>query len=209
MLGFEHEAVTLSYGPVLYIGKDGNLTQGSPLYAPQIESGNEFISNVLRKKRVAYPSATLYRSVEAKNVGGYPDIGTTTDFGLHSMLAMKGSVYFCSSPVCRYRVHSESESFSESAILSQLSLNDWVKKTNCLPKQLSLQLQEYSVGMVYRLGRYHAIRGNEKASSIALSVLLRICPSVKWKLMFFLFNFAPIRLLATIRRKLMQMDYLR
>lgn len=204
ILGFENKSISLSYGPVSYMETGGVLTNRTSQNAPQMESGNDFILNILRQERAAFPSATLYRTVLAKSAGGYPDIGTATDFGLHFMLAMNGPVYFCSFPVCRYRVHIESESFSESAILSQLRLHEWFKIEHCLPKKLSIELQQYSIEMVYQLGRYHAIRGNKRASSIALSVLLKIHPSPRWKWLFSFLNLAPIRFFGKIRRKILQ-----
>lgn len=192
--GFEHTSTFISYGTVSYIDKEGNLAKDHELYAPEVELGVEFISNMFEKKRAAYPSATLFRRLDAQKVGGYPSVGTAADLALHLMLAISGAVHFCPTPVCRYTVHSESLSYSESAILSHLNLHNWVNMKNFLPKKQRTQLQEYSLDMLYRLGRYHALRRNKQASDLALSVALRINPQVSYRLIFFLFNLAPVRL---------------
>lgn len=200
--GFCNDSISISYGLVSYIDKYGQITGEQKLYAPQNESGHEFILKVLQKKRVAYPSAVLYRTVEAREVGGYPDIGSATDFGLLMLLALKGLVFFYSHPVTKYRIHDDSLSLSEGAMLSQLSLYNWAKDIHHLQDIERQQLQQYCTEMIYKFGRNQALRGNDAASAKALAALNKIKPSFKWELKFFFFKLTPIRWLAIIRGKL-------
>lgn len=199
--GFASSTVRLSYGPVRNIGESGARTATGTLAAPAVESGRQFFANVIKGKRAAYPSATLFRVEAGKAAGGYPDIGTTADFGFHLLLALPGDVAFTSEPVTRYRVHPGAESYSRSAISSQLSLVEWINRADHSLAHHKAQIIRYSASMVYGWGRYHALRGNKDESRHARTVLRRIRPgSLRWMAICF-FELQPVRWLIARGKK--------
>lgn len=188
LLAFSDEAVVLSYSPVSYIDKDGVAMPGISLRAPHVEGGESFIANSLLSKRVSFPAATLYRTNEARRLGGYPAIGTATDLALHLMLAMQGRVAHNSAPLVRYRMHSQSLSYTEQAIQSQASLVEWVRGESCPLKRFEAQVVAFSVNFIFRWGRFYALEGNRGNADLALKLLQRVSPSTKWRVWFYLFN---------------------
>jgi len=198
---FVDDSILVSYGAVSFINENGPLINHDTLLAPHIESGKEFISNVLKGKRVAYPSATLFRTLEAKRAGGYPDIGTSTDFALHAILVKDGKISFNAKPVVQYRVHKESESFSQNALESQLKLVNWIGKKECPLGEFKEQINVYSSKSVYELGRYYALRGQKDNLNLTLSILRKISSNIGLRILLFFFNSRFIQIMNHARKR--------
>lgn len=199
--GFCTMGTSLSYGPVRNIRETGGNAHTVMLDAPPEESWDSFITRVLSGKTAAFPSATLFRTSDARAVGGYPDIGAAADFGLHLQLVIPdGRVIFNPAPVAGYRVHGGAESYSRRAVASQLSLIEWVRGVSSFSNRHRKQLIRYCTEMVYRWGRYHALRGNREEYLYACSVLRKIAPGSPRNILLRLFNMTIIQRIADVRR---------
>lgn len=201
--GFSTDSNFLSYGQVQNIQESGDLYRTTIFNAPPSESGVSFISRILSGDSAAFPSATLFRTSDARDVGGYPDIGATTDFGLLSQLALKGEVSFTSKFVARYRTHGGAETFSCNAISSQLLLVNWIKESCLLPERQRVKLMRYSVLSVYRWGRYHAFRGNQNEYLHALALLQQFEHNAQLSIALRFFNLSAVRRIVEMRRALL------
>jgi glycosyltransferase involved in cell wall biosynthesis len=200
--GFASSTIRLSYGPVRNIHESGAIVDTFLLKAPQMESGRQFFANIISGKTGAFPSATMFRAADGRAHGGYPNIGTAADLGLHIQLAMKGSVSFTPIPVARYRVHAGAESFSRSVISSQASLVDWISRADHSLAHHRDQIIRYCSMMIYGWGRYHALRGNKSESRYAISMLRKIRPgSLHWLAICF-FELQSVRWLIAQGKKI-------
>lgn len=188
LLAFSDESIVLSYSPVTYIDKDTVPIPGISLRAPHLETGEGFITNALRGKRVVFPAAALYRTKNARKIGGYPDIGTATDFAFHLMMAMLGRVAHNPRPLVRYRMHSLSLSYTEQAIHSQANLVDWVRCKSCPLNKLELQIIKYVTNSIIRWLKFYVVEGSQENAELGLRLLQRLSPSKKWAIWFYFFN---------------------
>jgi glycosyltransferase involved in cell wall biosynthesis len=191
--GFSSDSITLSYGQVTNIQESGDKTDTFLFKASKIESGRQFFANVIAGKTGAFPSATMFRVADGRALGGYPNIGTAADLGLHMQLAMQGSVAFNPASVALYRVHASAESFSRRAISSQLRLVDWISKTDTSLAIYRGQIIQYCNNMVYGWGRYHALNCQKSEVNYADYVLQKICPNSPRRLLLRFYTFSVIR----------------
>lgn len=207
LAGFINDTISISYGRVAFIGNGETNQNHYSFDAPQIETGYELLRNILECKRVAFPSATMFRTIIAKNLGGYPDVGTSTDFALLSLLAINNSVFFISQPITKYRIHEQALSLSEDAIFSQITLLKWINSSAALNCVLKEPMNNYSKNFIYNWGKHQALIGNKKKSALAESSLNLISPNKKWRWIFLILNFKPLRWLAAFKRNLFQPTY--
>jgi glycosyltransferase involved in cell wall biosynthesis len=187
-----------------YIDKDGMVIPGISQRAPHVETGESFIANTLLGKRVVFPAAAIYRTKAAVQLGGYPSIGTATDLVLHLMLAMLGQVAHDPRPLIRYRMHSQSLSYTEQAIHSQANLVEWVRNESCPLKKFEMQIVKRSVKFIFSWGRFNALEGKHDNAVLALKMLQRIAPSPWWSVWFYIFDTPLLRGAAIIQVKTKQ-----
>ena len=192
---FSDESVALSYSKVSYIDNDGVAIPGISMHAPLTESGDDFIANTLEDRRVVFPAAALYRTRQARLLGGYPPIGTATDLVLHLMLAMHGRVIHNPRTLVRYRMHTQSLSYSDQALRSQVSLVDWVRDGASPLNKFETPIIRRSINFIFRWGMFCAFEGSRENADMALKVLQRMSPSPKWAVWFYLFNNPIIQLM--------------
>ena len=188
LLGFIDDTISISYGRVAYIRNEGTDQSDQSCDAPRIEAGSILLKNILNYKRVAFPSATMFRTNEAKNLGGYPDVGLATDFGILVLLSINKSVFFSSQVTAQIKLHNQNLSLSEGAILSQIKLLNWVKNDTTLNRTLMEATNKYCKTNIYNWGKHQALRGNKKKSAIAVSLLNSVWPNIKWHWLFMFFN---------------------
>ena len=172
--------------------------------APLVESGESFIINSLLGKRVVFPAAAVFRTESAMQFEGYPVIGTATDLALHLMLAMQGQVAHNPRPLVRYRMHSQSLSYTEQAIHSQASLVEWVRNGSCPLKKFEAQIARRSVKFIFSWGRFNALEGKHENAIQAMNMLQQIAPSPIWAAWFYIFDTSLFRGSAIIHAKAKQ-----
>jgi len=119
------------------------------------------------------------------------------------LVAINKSTSFTSNPVTRYRIHDQSVSISEEAILSYQSFSYWTKNSTLFNAKLKKSILNYINIQIYKWGRHQALIGNKEKSTIAETLLEQIAPNIKWKLFFLIINFKPIKWAASFRRYLL------
>ena len=143
LAGFINDTITVSYGRVSYL-RDGDIKKSQESYdAPRVERGSELLENILKYKRVAFPSATMFRTMAAKKLGGYPNVGLSTDFGILALLSIHNYVFFSSKVIVQIRIHDDNLSLSEDSILSQIELLNWVNNNTVLNNILKEPIKKY------------------------------------------------------------------
>ncbi len=202
LAGFINDTISISYGRVAFVENEETNQPSYSFDAPKIEKGYELLLNILECKRVAFPSATMFRTIAAKNMGGYPDVGTSTDFALLSLLAINNSVFFSSQVITKIRVHNQNLSLSEDAIFSQIKLIEWIKKSTVLNNVLKNAMNNYSKNFIYNWGKHQSLIGDKKKSALAESALNMISPNKKWHWLFFILNLRLLKWIVAVKRKL-------
>ena len=198
--GFIDDTISLSYGGVSFIDENNFPLELNNLSAPEIESGRNLVLNILKYKRAVYPSASLIRTSTAKKMGGYPNIGSATDFALIGTLVKDSNVYYTNKKIVKYRIHKKSESFSNKALQSQLELVEWATREGCPLKEFKNQLYGYCKNAVFKLGRYHALRGHKSELNTALHILKKISNNFYLRYLLMLYNLNIIRKLNYLRK---------
>ena len=203
--GFEDPQVTLVYSKVLFIDSYSQ-PFGLSKAALQLEAGGDFILGSLSHGREIYPSATMHRTDTAKRVGGYPDIGTTTDLAIRLRIAQEGKVKFVNIPLVRYRIHNSALSNSGDKVASSFEqFLAWIAKEENPLYEYRRQALRFSVKYIEKLARSQSLRGNcDKLQSI-VSILKKVDPSWRNEEKLKFFGLLPIRMVATSRR-LMRME---
>ena len=134
---YDNNNILIAYSNVETIDKDGDIKLQNRMDAPKIETVKSFISRSLIGKTAAFPSATMFRTESIKQLGGYPDIGSSTDFGLLlKHLQLNGMVMYHDIPLVKYRVHSGAETYTTRAINSIVQLINWVNFQNYISSKL-------------------------------------------------------------------------
>ena len=160
------------YGRVHYLG-------GSMRFdfnAPPVESGKEWLAGYLNGKRVTYPSAALLPVTIARDAGGYPDVGLSTDFSLLLKLSNGRQITFVNEIVCEYRVHSGALSNdiamveSLAAQLYWLNSEDWV--SDKIKRKIANNYQWYIVKWIYQ----RRLSGQIEKSEAAYNQLIALKP---------------------------------
>ncbi len=188
---FNDRNISLVYSKVKYIDEYDNFT-GVSRPSPVYESGLNFIVKSFEMSREIFPSATMHRTDIARQLGGYPNIGTTTDLALRLSLAVSGAVRHISLPLVRYRVHQQSLSFSLESIISSFDqLYNWFE----LPKNQQLlcyikYIAAYKNNYIYSLGRSQLLQGSNPQT---LSFLSQLALGRTQKFILFLLKFRIVR----------------
>ena len=191
--GFINDTISVSYGRVSYLRDCDTKKSQESFDAPKVERGSELLENILKYQRVAFPSATMFRTMAAKKIGGYPNVGLSTDFGILALLSINNSVFFSSKVIVQIRLHDDNLSLSEDAILSQIELLNWVNNNTVLNRILKEPINKYCKKNIYNWGKHCALIGKRNKSDLAESSLNSIWPNRKWYWLFIFFNSKLIR----------------
>ena len=157
---FNLKDVVMAYSRVKFI--DGqSKTGGVSLLSPSNESGRNFIINSLKAFRESYPSSVLFRTEMAKKLGGFPDVGVSTDLALRLILATQGDIGFCPEPLARYRIHAaclsqDVENFRQSI----MEINKWSGNPQCALYDYHKLIKSYYVSFLYGQALRVLLRGN-------------------------------------------------
>lgn len=140
---------------------------------PAEESGDSFIRAFLDRKRPSFPSSVMYRTGLARKAGGYPRIGTATDFALHLLVAFGGKVVYNPEPLCHYCVHSQALSSSGEALESIHDLVAWSEQSGTVQNAYRKEVYEYCVKFIFRWGLAKFTKGAATDLRLALEHLSR------------------------------------
>jgi glycosyltransferase involved in cell wall biosynthesis len=200
---FDDPTTSLVYSRVLYIDADSRPIARSG-DSPSDEAGTTFVKNCLLGKRCVLPSATLHRSDSARSVQGYPDIGTASDGALRLAVALEGTVRFCPETLVKYRIHSEALSGQiKQVVSSHEEFARWVESTSLQLHEYHEQVHDYCMRAVYSIAVSEALRGHKDSAHVAMEAARRLGCHGRREAMFRLFSFAPVRLVASMRRELL------
>lgn len=198
----QDQSVTLAYGRVRYIDERGS-DSGCSRLAPAVESGDRFVRASLRGQRGVLPCATMHRTATARELGGYPDIGTASDAALRLAVALKGTVKFSPVPLARYRLHEEALSEQRGQVLD--SHRAFVVWTGGSGSPLSCYLAEvrgYSARVAFATALSQAVRGNTVLAEQAMGAAREARPSVAREMLFWTVTRLPIRAVTELRRRI-------
>jgi glycosyltransferase involved in cell wall biosynthesis len=160
------------YGRVGYLGS----SLGFDFNAPSVELGKEWLAGYVDGKRVTYPSAALLPAAIARDSGGYPDVGNTTDFALLLKLSNGRQITFVNEIVCGYRVHSDALSNdigmidSLVVLLHWLNSEDWV--SDKIKRKMAKNYHWYIAKWIYQ----RRLAGQIEKSDAAYSQLIMLQP---------------------------------
>ncbi len=156
-----------TYSPFTVIDENGLVT-GRSTPGPSLEPGEQFIRGHLRNARMVMPSGLLFRTSSLRALGGFPNIGTSTDFAVRLALATRGPVACCREHLLLYRRHSSSLSSKLGQVIaSHLDLLKWAQQEPCLaPYQelLKAHVWQESIRIGILGGLARDIGGNRAAS---------------------------------------------
>jgi glycosyltransferase involved in cell wall biosynthesis len=196
---YSNENVSLAYGPVLFVDKDLNKI-GCSKKGEFFETGNSFIINSLKGKRAVLPCATLYKTNAAKQLGGFPDIGTATDFALCLMLSIRGNVVYCDNYIAQYRIHENCLSNDLDKIIQSCDkFVVWVNRENCILYNYQAEIIDYFRMLFFKIARSEALKNNKifvfnKNKSICIKLRL------SQKILLRIYNLMLVRKLAQLRK---------
>lgn len=198
---FNNKSISLVYSSVTYIDEYEEI-KGHSRKAPTFESGESFIANSFKMVRQVYPSATMHRTDLARQLGGYHDIGTTTDFALRLSIAALGDVGHIPRPLVCYRVHQQSLTSSLDMVSESFTqLQEWLT----LPINVHLLryqnlFHSYRKEYLYSLGISLVISGSDDVAECALARLNTMSYDLPRRIALKLFTFKVVRsLLLTAR----------
>lgn len=140
---------------------------------PEKETGDSYIRGFLDRKRPTFPSAVMFRTMDAHKVGGYPKIGTATDFALHMLVASKGQVVYNPEPLCHYCVHPQALSNSSAALETIHSLIEWSDQSESIQYLYRKEVYEYCVKFIFWWGVARFSMGAVQDLRLALEHLSR------------------------------------
>jgi glycosyltransferase involved in cell wall biosynthesis len=204
--GFSNPAIKLVYGNISMIDKKGDVLRTQNHKVPELESGEKFVLGILSCKRNVYPSAVLFKTIDAVKLGGYPPIGTATDFALQSLIALSGSVAFIPTALVRYRVHSEAESYSKRAAQSHIQLAKWLNNNTNL-SIYKKEINRYSTKQLFYSLRHEALHKRRYKALYVLKMLIDLSNKHQWKYIYLFFSSHGIQWLASLKRNTLKIFY--
>lgn len=181
------DEIIFAYSQVEFFKNNKSLNKYSQV-APKHERGIDFIENNLFGRRSAFPSGSILRVNDIRDVNGYPDIDNATDFGLLLKLCIKtnGLVSFINKPLIEYHDHGQNLSSQESHAQSLPKLIDWIKiilKDNC--SLLDKALAKYKKDLIVTF-RKHKIEANNDTAEYAKHAYMKNYTTIFDKLFFFM-----------------------
>ena len=167
-----------------------------------IINGNLFVKKCLKYNLVAYPSALMFNADLAKEIGNYPNVGTSTDFALAINLASSSLVSIINSYVCKYRVHEESISRTIKSINNYELFLEWSKKNKNLNSTVKYKIRKYVVDQIFRFTLRNVLRGNTNLSKISYQKLNSISDNYFLKFILAIANTKFSKIIYSIRKKI-------
>jgi len=140
---------------------------------PARESGDSFIRAFLDRKRPCFPSGAMFRIAAAREAGGYPAIGTATDFALHLLVTSGGEVVYNPEPLCNYCLHPHALSGTGAALDTIHDLVAWSLQPGTVQYAYRKEIYAYSVKFIFRWGLARWTQGGAADLSLALQHLSR------------------------------------
>ncbi len=201
---FDYHNVALAYGSSIYIDENGTRIAYIFKPAPCSESGSEFIYASLKRKRNALPCSTLHRTADARDLGGYPDVGTATDLLLRLHLATLGDVKYISDPIAKFRVHdaSLSKSAYEQVIASHVALANSVSQPDNTLYRCRGVVRAYCARHLYNAARSNALRRRVAVAGVFAKGARSIRRSFRQEILVLLFHLPFMGLIAGLRRSI-------
>lgn len=201
---FADSRVKLAYGGVIYFN-DTTRMLGHGLEAPEIETGREFIINSLKARRQALPSITMHYTGTARDMGGYPEIGNSTDLALRLSLAAAGLVFFNKGPLLKYRLHPGSlTGDTDKTIESFELLNAWAAVPGGPLNSWADDVRLYCADALSARAVASALRGKKDAAyKFAASAAVFNGKAWYYRFIVCLCSSWPVRLLGAARRGLL------
>jgi len=203
---FNVKDIVIAYSRVRFI--DGQSRKGGlSLIGPSNESGRNFIINSLKAYRETYPSSVLFRTGMARKLGGFPDVGASTDLALRLILATQGYIGFCPEALVRYRIHGAclSKNF-ETFPQSLMELIKWSGTPRCALYDYNKLIKTYYVNFLYGRALRVLLRGN---INLFINILGKIKETGKYtnlKVAAFLCGFPFYNLFTKVRYHLLKMS---
>lgn len=189
--GLAGKHVSIAYGSVAYMGERGGTSAAG---APEFETGSEMVAGYSRGKRVAYPSATMFKTWDARGCGGYPNTGTATDFAILLLILRRDSmIRFFNRPMARYRIHETALSLTDSAATSYLTFFEWLDSEDRLPPDWVRSVQKRCLVGIHRWGWSQSLRGNDAGSNLAANMLKNMQRSAVYRFSLSLRHLTPIK----------------
>jgi len=201
---FSDDRVHLAYVRCLFIDESMQPLKLADL-CPVRESGDSFIRAFLDRKRPCFPSGVMFKTAAARKAGGYPKIGTATDFALHMLIASEGQVAYNPEPLCHYCMHSQALSSTEAALETIHELVAWSNESGTVQYSYKKEVYEYCVKFIFRWGLTMFCKGAVQDMRHALEHLSRYPDETRRKVILTCLD-SPlprelIRLVQFIKRK--------
>ncbi|MDA8130464.1 MAG: glycosyltransferase family 2 protein [Elusimicrobia bacterium] len=206
--GLTDEGAVLSYGRAVFRDDAGGFL-GVSRAAPRLEPGEAFIQASLSGLRNALPSATLFRTALARELGGYPEIGNSTDLALRLALATHGTVACVPAPILEYSIHPGGLSLDTAKTReSFLKLAEWAGRPSAPLAKWRGLVARYCAGSLRSRARRSALRGDLAGARVLLEASNLIAPGSRLAdFAVEAFSWAPVRSFAGLLRAIRQ--YLR
>ena len=197
---FQDPSVVMAYSRVMYINENSEPIKNFIFrFAPEIESGHDFIINSYKGKRDWLPCAALYRTDAAVALGGYPPVGAFTDGVLCYSLAKDGIVCCNPQPLARYRVHDQNISKpSKYTLLSRLDTIQWSGVSNSPLFEYRDIIRKFCVYSINHIAFNAAKFGNNDLFCFAADMLRWISPGWVQELIIFLYRISCIRYIVSL-----------
>lgn len=169
---FSDDTVQLAHVRCRLVDEQMRLHRLAPV-CPERESGVSFIRAFLDRKRPCFPSGAMFRTAAARDAGGYPEIGTATDFALHLLLVSEGEVVYNPAPLCNYCLHPNALSGTGAALDTVHDLVAWSLQPGSVQYSFRKEIYTYSVRFIFRWGLARYFQGRDADVHLALQHLSR------------------------------------
>jgi glycosyltransferase involved in cell wall biosynthesis len=179
-----------SYGRVQYLAS--NTDRPFKFKSPNLEKGSDWLSGHLKGERQEYPSATLIPTYLARDSGGYPNVGHSTDFAMLLLLASGRQVVYVDEDIALYRIHNTALSNEIGMIESVVSQLNWIASgcfvSDEVRRKLTKNYHWFIVKWIYRRRLVGRLLDSEAAYKQLLSLkpnlAVRILGSLRNNILF-------------------------
>lgn len=166
----DQPSVAMAYSPFVTIDGRGVVGMASAPGA-ELVPGTDFIREHLARRLTVMPSGLLARTKDLRDLGGFPETGTTSDLGMRLLLAARGQVACLPTPVLAYRVHGSNLSGHSVAVVeSHLALLHWARGRSELDAYFPY-LAQFTARRILGCGLRSAIQGDQSGVEAVRRVL--------------------------------------
>lgn len=160
------------YGRVEPIGGNLRLNYNSP----SDENGSEWLQGYLNGQRDPFPSATLLPLAITRDLGGYPDVGYTTDVALLLRLSINRQIFFVNEIVCQYRIHNGALSKDFAMIESTVLQLNWLNSEDFLSNKIKQKITKNYHWYITKWLFIMRLSGQIEQSELAYKQLIKLKP---------------------------------